>query len=442
MNAHTTFTDDQRLPVIIVVDPRRRAKRTEQLLLALASAFVFVNFLSLSLVSTTFQLSDWTNFLVWLVCAFGGSRMLDRTLPTRDPLLFSLTMFMSGWGLVQIERLAPNFADRQGIWLVVSAVALIVTASLPHALRWLRTYRYILLAFGLALLVSTILLGRNPSGQAGAPQLWLGIGSVFFQPSEALKIILVAFLASYLAEQYPAIRASSLDDGRLWMSPRILGPTVLMWALSVVILIWQRDLGTAILFFMVFIVLLYVASGYTLLLIGGALLIAIAGIVAYNAFSVVELRVDIWINPWPEAEDRAFQIVQSLLAFAAGGVFGQGVGQGSPVYIPVVHSDFAFSAVAEEWGLLGVFAVITCIAIIVMRGLRIAIHQRGRPFYALLAVGLVMLIAAQSLLIMGGVLKLLPLTGVTLPFLSYGGSSLLASFVVMGLLLRLSAVEG
>ena len=214
-----------------------------------------------------------------------------------------------------------------------------------------------------------------------------------------------------------------------------------MWGLSVVILIWQRDLGTAILFFMVFLVLLYVASGYTPLLIVGALLIVAAGLVAYRLFDVVQLRVDIWLNPWPEADGRAFQIVQSLLAFAAGGVFGQGIGQGSPNFIPVVHSDFVFAALAEEWGLLGVVVVIACIAVFVVRGLRIAVMQRARPFHALLAVGLSVMLATQSLLIMGGVLKLIPLTGVTLPYFSYGGSSLLVNFVMVGLLLRLSAGE-
>jgi cell division protein FtsW (lipid II flippase) len=187
--------------------------------------------------------------------------------------------------------------------------------------------------------------------------------------------------------------------------------------------------------------LLYVASGYTWILLGGALLVGLASFVAYNLFDVVKLRVDIWLNPWPEADGRAFQIVQSLLAFAAGGVFGQGIGQGAPGYIPVVHSDFIFSAIAEEYGQIGSLVVIASIALLVARGLRIAIQQQRRIFNALLAVGLSMLIAMQSLLIMGGVLKLLPLTGVTLPFLSYGGSSLLMSFVVVGLLLRLSAEE-
>ena len=187
------------------------------------------------------------------------------------------------------------------------------------------------------------------------------------------------------------------------------------------VLIWQRDLGTAILFFAVFLVLLYVASGYNLILFSGAILIVIAGFVAYHFFGVVRLRIDIWLNPWPEADGRAFQIVQSLLAFAAGGTFGQGVGQGAPTYIPVVHSDFVFAALAEEWGLLGTLTIIACVAIIVTRGLQIAIQQQQRSFRALLSVGLSMVIATQSFLIMAGVLKLLPLTGVTLPYLSYGG---------------------
>ncbi len=155
---------------------------------------------------------------------------------------------------------------------------------------------------------------------------------------------------------------------------------------------------------------------------------------------MVQLRVDIWLNPWPEATGRAYQIVQSLMAFASGSVFGQGIGAGSPSYIPVIHSDFVFAAIAEEWGLLGVIVIIVCFTLLVMRGLQTAVRHQGHPFYTLLAVGLSILIGLQSLLIMGGVLKLVPLTGVTLPFLSYGGSSLLVSFVIIGLLLRLSTL--
>lgn len=415
----------------------------ERLLLGIGFLFLAANFLSLLIQQADSVPQDWLHLVVWSLCAIIGSRLLDHFLPDRDPLLFPITMLLSGWGLVLIDRLAPSFADRQTIWLIVSVSAMLMVAVFPHPLRWLREYRYLLLLVGLVLLISTILLGTNPSQLIGAPQLWLGVGSLFFQPSEALKIILVAFLASYLAEQYPLWRARELTerDRQLRLSPSIFGPILLMWGICIVVLVWQRDLGTAILFFVVFLVLLYIASGYRFILLSGAVLIIIAGIVAYAAFPVVRLRVDIWLNPWPEADGRAFQIVQSLLAFAAGGTFGQGVGQGSPTYIPVVHSDFVFAAIAEEWGLLGIVVVITCIGVIIIRGLQIALRHHRRPFLALFATGLTLLIAVQSFMIMAGVLKLIPLTGVTLPFLSYGGSSLLASFVMIGLLLRLSALE-
>ncbi len=427
----------------IKLENRPQTQRTERRLLVIAGIFLFVNFLALTTIRSETSITEWLHLIVWVVCATVGSSLLERFLPGRDPLLFPVTMFLSGWGLILIDRLAPNFADRQTIWLALSVTAMLLVAILPHLLRWLRQFRYVLLLFGILLLIGTIVLGTNPSGSLNAPQLWLGFGAIFFQPSEALKIILVAFLASYLAEQFPVIRSGMLDGKArgLSMSPRVLGPIVLMWSICILILIWQRDLGTAILFFTIFMLLLYVASGSNLVLVSGMLLIIVAGLVAYKAFPVVRLRMDIWINPWPEADGRAFQIVQSLLAFAAGGPFGQGVAQGSPTYIPVVHSDFVFSALAEEWGLLGIITVIACIGILVARGLKIAIQQERRSFLALLAVGLSLIIATQSFLIMAGVLKLIPLTGVTLPYLSYGGSSLLASFVIVGLLLRLSALE-
>ena len=212
-----------------------------------------------------------------------------------------------------------------------------------------------------------------------------------------------------------------------------------MWLLSMVILIWQRDLGTAMLFFIVFLLLLYLTTGDLRMLLGGALLVIIAATVAFHLFDVVRLRVDIWLNPWPEADGRAYQIVQSLMAFSVGGIFGTGVGLGSPAYIPVAHSDFIFAALAEEWGLLGVICVLSAFAVLALHGLSIGLNHSVRVFHRLLAAGLTLMLVVQALMIMAGVLKLLPLTGVTLPFISYGGSSLLACFIMIGLLLRLSA---
>jgi cell division protein FtsW (lipid II flippase) len=421
--------------------PHDSINLVERLLLVVGAAFLTVNFLALALIDQTNQVEHWLHLAVWLLCVFVGHRWLARHLPQRDPLLFPLAMLLTGWGLVMIDRLAPAFADRQTVWLIAGTAFMLFVATFPYVLHWLRRFRYTLLFLGFLLLVSTIVLGSNPSGVSGAPELWLGFGSIFFQPSEPLKIILVAFLASYLAEQAPALRAEELSGGqrRLILSPRIFGPILLMWGISIVMLVWQRDLGTAILFFVIFLALLYVASGSALILASGAALIVLAGIAGYQLFSVVQLRVDVWINPWPEADNRAYQIVQSLMAFAAGGIFGTGVGQGLPGFVPVAHSDFVFAALGEEWGLLGVVAVVAILATLVMRGLRTAIRQHSQPFHVLLAIGLTILLALQSLMIMAGVLKILPLTGVTLPFMSYGGSSLVISFVLIGLLLRLSA---
>lgn len=415
------------------------AVQRERILLILAGAFLIVNYTALSLQRP--DVSFWLHFGVWLTCVVTGHLLLNRYLPQRDPILFALVMLLSGWGLLLIERLTPLFADRQALWLIIATTALIAAAAFPHMLRWLRRYRYLLLILGLGLLIATIILGRNPSGFG--PELWLGFGQIFFQPSEALKLILVAFLASYLGEEFPVMNSFSQPGRlRLWLPVRIFGPILLMWGLCVVLLVWQRDLGTAALFFLVFSLLLYVASGRILIFISGMALMLIAGYVAYLLFDVVQSRVDIWLNPWPEASNRAFQIVQSLMAFSAGGIFGEGIGQGVPTYVPVVHSDFVIAALAEEWGLLGVLTVIAAVALLIVRGTRSGLIHSERPFHVLLASGLSLMLGVQSLLIMAGTLKLLPLTGVTLPFLSYGGSSLVVSFIMVGLLIRLSGDKG
>jgi cell division protein FtsW len=419
------------------IAPARPAPRPlpiERILLVIAGCFVAVNTAALVILRDG-DWQQWAPLLVWTACAVAGERLLSRWLPGRDPLLFPVAMFLAGWGLLAVDRLLPEMADRQAVWLALGTALMLALVRLRPLLAWLRRYRYTLLIASLVLLIATIRFGTNPSGAAGAPTLWLGFGGFYGQPSELLKVMLVAFLASYLAAQYPVIRAGGR---RAIISPALLGPLLLMWSISVLVLVWQRDLGTAVLVFAVFILLLYIASGMTSLLVIGTLLVVAAGITAYGLFTVVRLRVDIWLNPWPEASDRAYQIVQSLMAFGAGGVGGQGIGQGAPGFIPVAHSDFVFAAVAEEWGLLGVVAVLGFLATYVVRAMRIGVSQLNNPFRALLAVGLGLLIGVQALLIMGGVLKLIPLTGVTLPFVSYGGSSLVTSFIITGLLLRLS----
>lgn len=421
-------------------DMRPAPGQREQWLLALAGVFVLVNQLTLALAQDRAWWTLWPA-LVWGGVAVGGHYALDRRLPRRDPLLFPLAMFLTGWGINLVARLVPSYAGRQTLWLVLGAAVMLVVTRLPGDLRWLRRYRYTWLIAGLALLALTIALGENPSG--GGPRLWLWLRfeRVYYQPSELLKILLVVFLASYLAEHH---RYMSMDVVRVagWRvpSPVFLGPILLMWGVCMVVLVWQRDLGAAMLFFIVFMLMLYVASGQAKLLLGGLALLAIATVAAYSLFDVVARRVDVWWDPWPQADTSAYQVVQSLMAIASGGVFGSGIGQGFPQIVPVAHSDFAFAAIGEEFGLLGLLACLVAIAILVVRGMRVAARS-PHIFGVLLASGLSLMLGVQSLMIMGGVLKLIPLTGVTLPFVSYGGSSLLTVFVMIGLLLVLSNQE-
>ena len=230
----------------------RACGRQQWLLLVLAGAFIATNALALSLNGGTEQ-SDWTGLIVWIICALAGGIILDRYLPDRDPILFPVVMLLSGWGLLTLTRLAPSFANRQEIWILIATVAMLLVAVFPQALRWLRSYRYVILAVALGLMLATIVFGSNPSGFAYAPRLWLRFGAIYLQPSEMMKVVLVAFLASYFGESAAAFSIAEEDSGPRVHLPRLLGPTLLISAISLVMLIWQRDLGTAMLFFAVFV---------------------------------------------------------------------------------------------------------------------------------------------------------------------------------------------
>lgn len=411
----------------------RTAHQQERILLVLAGVFLGLTYLNLIIVRNL-PITDLWHFGVWVLTASIGHWALNQYLPRRDSFLYPVLMLLTGWGIVAILRVAPIFAGKQTGWLLLSSLAMFWVIASTKTLRWLSDYRYTWLIGGLLLLLATILFGQNPSG--GGPRLWLGISDFYFQPSELLKLLLVAFFASYLADHSALLDLS--DGGLRRMALRFFGPLLLMWGICMVVLLWQRDLGTAALFFIVFIAMIYLASGRASYVLGGALLLLVAGMVAYFAVDLVRLRISIWLNPWDDTQGQAFQVVQSLMAFAAGGVFGQGIGQGSPTYVPVVHSDFIFAAIGEEWGLIGTLAIVVAFALLVMRAFRLAAAMQGRMFRVYLAAGIGITFATQSLMIMGGVLKIIPLTGVTLPFLSYGGSSLLISFVMVGLLLFLS----
>ncbi|MDX1413485.1 MAG: FtsW/RodA/SpoVE family cell cycle protein [Candidatus Promineifilaceae bacterium] len=416
------------------------SSRWEGRLLAVSAVFIVVNALAYSLVSE--GKISWQHLwgpLVWLLAMLAAHVLLVIYRPGHDPVLLPIFALLTGWGIILVDRLAENFLSRQILWVLLGTAALVSISILPRNLRPLRRYRYSLLIVGFILLGLTLVFGVNPSGFGAA--LWLPLPLpylgpiVFFQPSELLKLLLVIFLSSYFADRGPLLRQYA--QGGVKGALPFLAPLLVMWGFCLILLVWQRDLGTATLFFVLFLSLLYLATGSKLYSIVGFILLLGAGLLAYFLFDVVTLRVDAWWNPWPEALDRAFQIVQSLYAIAAGGLVGQGVGQGFPYFIPVVHSDFVFAAVAEEWGLIGSLSLVALFLLLAYRGFRLAAHNKN-PFRYYLAAGLTLLFSFQSLLIMAGVTKLLPLTGITLPFISYGGSSLLMSSFMLGLLMFMS----
>ena len=368
--------------------------------------------------------------LVWVGCAWLLHRVAARARPHRDPLLLPLGMLLAGWGIQVIWRLAPAFGIRQLGWFLLGTMGAAALLRMDPELRSLRRYRYLWTLGGLLLLLLTLFFGTHPSG--GSPRLWLGCCGFYFQPSEPLRLLLVAFLASYLGDRM------LLPLGkRLGLTPRAMIPLIAIWLISVLLLIAQRDLGTGMLVLAILAFLLYVATEDLQILAAAGFVGVAAGGVGYALFDVVRLRMSAWLDPWSDPLGGAYQIVQSLIAVAAGGVLGRGPGLGSPGFIPAGHTDFIFAVIAEEFGLIGAAGLIALMAVLISRGLRAAASQRD-PFARLMAAGVSLSLGLQALLIIGGNLRLLPLVGVTLPFVSYGGSSLLTSFLSLGILISFS----
>ena len=419
-----------------------RLRLTEFLLLPLAIATTVAGFALLALVETGSV--TWRDVQpAWLLAGallVAHGVLTWRYGPTTDQVVLPLAGLLTGFGLVLTHRLAPALAGRQTNWALLGIAAMTVVAGAPWPMRWLRRYRYTWALLGLMLVALTLIFGVRPSG--AGPRLWLGFGSLLFQPSELLKLLLVIFLASYLAERRELVAYASLRIGRLRLPPLpYLGPILVIWGLSMTLLVWQRDLGAALIFFGIFLAMLYVASARWTYVAGSLVLFLGGAAVVVQSFAYVQQRVQFWLNPWPEASAGAYQIVQALIAVASGGVLGPGLGYGFPTFIPAIHTDFVFVASAEELGLAGALALIGLYALLVYRGFHIALRAND-TFERLLAAGLASIFGLQTLTILAGNLKLIPLTGVTLPFASYGGSSLLTSALIVGLLLRLQIADG
>lgn len=410
------------------------SRRTTEMLLLGAAAIPVLLFYSLYVINTGAQLSFQTLTVpIGLIAAFIAAHIAIRLLaPGADPAILPIVFVLSGIGITFVTRLAPELAMSQIMWLFISVAAMVAVLFFVPNLDNLARYKYTIGIVGVVLLLLPMLIGTEISGS----KLWITFGGFSFQPGELAKILIVLFLAAYLAENRELLSASSRHLGPFTI-PRIrmLFPMLVMWGVSLLVVVFERDLGSALLFFTMFVIMLYVATGRISYVVVSIILLAIGGVLCYHLFSHVRVRVQIWLDPFKDPSGAGMQIVQSLYSLADGGLVGSGIGKGLPTLIPVVESDFIFSAIGEEMGLLGGSAILLLFMLLAVRGLTTAARAKS-DMSAFTAVGLTASLSFQAFLIVGGVSRLLPLTGVTLPFMSQGGSSLLSSFIVVAFLLR------
>jgi len=355
--------------------------------------------------------------------------------PEADGLLLPLAGLLNGLGYVFIARLNDELAGQQALWTFLGVGLYVATLLVVRRSTELERYRYTLLLIGLGLLV----LPLSPVGQTiNGSRIWVRIGPVNFQPGEFAKVALAIFFASYLIDKRELFRAGTWRLGPLRLpEPKHAAPVLLAWGVSLIVMISQKDLGTSLLFFMLFLIMLWVATERLAYLLSGLALFMVGAYVAWTQFDHVQTRVDGWLNPWADPRGGGFQVVEAQFGLASGGITGTGPGRGYPQRVPAAETDFIFATVGEELGLLGATALLMAFVLMIGSGLRAALGAR-RPFSKLLATGLTGLLGVQAFIIIAGVTRVLPLTGVTLPFVSYGGSSLLANYAILALLVRIS----
>jgi len=366
--------------------------------------------------------------------------VIRRFAPGADPALFPTAAVLTGLGFATIFRLSGGLAAEQATWVAIGLGAFCITLVLVRDHRQLDAYTYTIGLIGIVLLLLPIVpgIGRTINGA----RLWVKVGPIGFQPSEIGKVLIVVFLASYLNQKRELLRVATGGVGRLRLPPaKHLMPVLLAWGASLAVLFIQRDLGASLLYFGIFVVMLWVATGRLAYLLLGLLLFALGAGFGYAAFDHVQLRVDVWLHALDPAKvfDVGYgQLAQAQFGMATGGLVGMGLGQGSPGLIPFAPTDFIFAAIGEELGMLGTVGVLLLYVVLVGKGLQAALACPD-GFGRLLATGLAAAVALQTFVIVGGVTRVIPLTGVTLPFVSYGGSSLVSNFVLLALLVRVSA---
>lgn len=437
-------------PIEMAKPPTKRTIELALLIVALViGAYAYAN-VDLA-VKGTLPLDFWAAVGVFaglFAVAHIGVRILA---PYADPYLLPAVALLNMIGLAMIHRLDladqaralrngtdPPGADAEAqfTWMVLALAMFIITLLLIRDHRRLQRYTFTAMIAGVVLLLLPLVpgLGANINGAT----LWIRLGPFSFQPSEFAKIMLTIFFAGYLVlkrDSMAVVRSKFFGLGI--PRGRDLGPIIVAWLIAIGVLAFEKDLGTALMFFGLFVVMLYVATGRASWLVIGGFMLAVGGLLGYYAFSHVQLRVSIWLDTWAYAQDQSFQLAQGLFGLASGGLLGSGLGSGYPQFVPFAKSDFIADALGEEIGLTGLMAVLMLYAVVIERGLRAAVAVRD-PFGTLLAVGLSTVLALQVFVVVGGVTRLIPLTGLTTPFLAYGGSALLANWVMVALVLRVS----
>lgn len=378
--------------------------------------------------------------LPWLAAVIVGAFFTQFILGRRDGTdltLFPAAMLLASLGLIMIGRLKPALFLTQMRWLLLGLIVYLVLVFLGERFLRLLSYPYLLGVFCLLLLCSALFFGT----EIGGSRNWIVFGPFAVQPSEFGKIVIIMFLAAYLTEHREVL---TLPRHRfLWLKLpvlRFIAPLLFIWGIAILMFVVQRDLGSALLFFGIAVSMTYMATGRKSYVALAFAFFLGAAALSYSFFSHVRVRFNIWLDPWSDPSGSAYQVVQSLFALGSGGVWGAGFAHGHPNLIPEVHTDFIFAAIAEELGLLGSLGVMLVFALFFYRAIRIALACREET-RMLLAAGIAVVFLLQAFIIIAGVTKFLPLTGITLPFVSYGGSSMIASFMLLGILTVLSKKE-
>ncbi|CAG7844525.1 putative FtsW-like protein [Pseudoclavibacter triregionum] len=425
-------------------------RNMELLLLAFAVGIVFSAILLVQLgVRGSFDVNVITLAGLVAILMLGIHIVLRFRAPQADPFILPIATVLNGLGIAMIYRIDLADSANEGVFFTAStsqiiltgvgAAAAIVTLLFLKNHRVLQRYTYTFMVAAIVLLILPLVPGLAADANA---KVWISVAGFSFQPGEIAKICLAIFFAGYLVTARESLESVGPKVlGIRFPRMKDLGPIVVVWLACMAVLVFQRDLGTSLLYFGLFLVMMYVATArISWVVIGGGLFL-VGGFLAAQVLDYVHFRVRTWLDPFSpdmyEADGGSYQLVQGLFGFANGGLLGQGLGQGRPDITPLASSDFILSAVGEELGLSGVFVVLALFVILVARGFRIG-HQGLDDFGRLLATGLAFIIALQVFVVAGGVLRVIPLTGLTLPFMASGGSSLLANWIIVAILLRLS----